>query len=284
MKAIFECQRSVLIKLLMGTWVFANFLPVLAQQTPQFDPSKVSLDQKLNSQVPLEAVFKDEEGKTIQLGAYFGKKPVVLVMPFYRCPGICKLELEGMVRAFGDKNLKFKVGKEFTAITISIDPRETPELAAASKREYLEMLGQPNAASGWHFLTGEEAQIKRVADAVGFRYIFDAKTGQYVHPAGIIILTPHGKTSQYVYGTMYDPTTLRLALIQASANKIGTPVDKVLLWCSQYDPTTGKYGLTIFRVLQIAGLTTVVFLGSFIFLMLWFERKQATKTPVKTGV
>lgn len=277
---------GVLAKLFVGMWMLAGMTPgaAHAQQSPQFDPSKVSLDQKLNSQVPLDAVFKDETGKTVKLGKYFGKKPVVLVLPFYRCPGICKLELEGMVRAFSDKSLKFKVGKEFTAITLSIDPRETPELAANSKREYLEMLRQPNAASGWHFLTGEEAQIKRVADAVGFRYIFDVKTGQYVHPAGIIILTPHGKTSQYVYGSAYDPTTVRLALIKASANKIGSPVDKILLWCSHYDPTTGKYGLVIFRVLQVAGIATLLILGGFIFLMLRLERKSAAKTPVKTGV
>ncbi|HXG25058.1 MAG TPA: SCO family protein, partial [Chthonomonadales bacterium] len=143
MKAVDRRRRGVFAKLLAGMWMLAGMTPGVAhaQQTPQFDPSKVSLDQKLNAQVPLDAVFRDETGKTVRLGDYFGKKPVVLVLPFYRCPGICKLELEGMVRAFRDKSLKFKVGKEFTAITVSIDPRETPELAASSKREYLELLG-----------------------------------------------------------------------------------------------------------------------------------------------
>lgn len=225
----------------------------------------VSLDQKLDTQVSLNTPFRDESGRTVPLGTYFASKPVLLVMPFYKCPGICTAELDGMVKTFEDDRLKYKIGRDFEVVTVSINPKEGPELAAAKKKEYLNLLSQPGASDGWHFLTGDESSIRKLAGQVGFRYVFDPKTEQYAHPAGLILLTPGGKVSKYFYGVEYSPKDLRLALTDAGQGKVGSLADKFVLYCYHYDPARGSYGLAVFRIVQVGCFATVLVLGTFMF-------------------
>jgi protein SCO1 len=230
----------------------------------------VGIDQRLNEQVPLNLPFRDETGRTIQLRDYFGEKPVILALVYYECPMLCTLTLNGLVRAM--RALPFDVGKQYTVVTVSFNPRETYSLAAAKKRGYLDSYRRPGGADGWHFLTGEESSIEKLTQAVGFHYNYDAESGQYAHATGLVVLTPQGKISRYFYGVEFSPRDLRLALDEASANKIGSPVDAILLFCCRYDPVTGKYGLVISRVMQLAGGATVLALGGFMALMLWREK------------
>ena len=224
----------------------------------------------MDSQVPLDLHFRDESGKQVRLGDFFGQKPVVLSLVYYECPMLCTLVLNGMVTSF--KVLSFDVGKEFEVVTVSFNPREKPPLAAAKKQAYLKRYGRPNAEKGWHFLTGDQDQITKLADAVGFRYTYDPKTEQYAHASTIIVLTPKGHVARYYYGIEYAPRDLRLGLIEASANKIGSPVDQVLLYCYHYDPLTGKYGLVIRNVLEARRCHNGPPAGRFITLMLRRER------------
>ncbi|MBC8104391.1 MAG: SCO family protein [Cytophagales bacterium] len=223
----------------------------------------VSLDQKLNTQISLNNLFRDENGKTVPLSNYFGGKPVVLVLPFYKCPGVCTAELDGIVKTLQDERLKFKVGRDFEILTVSINPKEGSDLATMKKKEYLNQLSQPGAGEGWHFLTGTQESIKKLAGEVGFKYVYDAKTDQYAHPAGLILLTDGGKVSKYFYGVEYSPLNMRLGLTDAGQGKVGTAVDKFVLYCYHYDPAKGTYGPAIFRIIQVAGFTTVFLLGSF---------------------
>jgi|SRR5579871_2990681 len=284
-------------KTIIGALPIMGLLTVLAAGSAlaQFSPSQggtvdvarqVGLDQKLNAQLPLDTVFRDETGKAVPLKTYFGEKPVVLVLPFYKCPGICTTELEGMVKAFRSPDLHRKLGDDFEAVTISINPKETPDLAAAKKSEYLQLYTHPRATdpsaeAGWHFLTGDLDSIQKVTRAVGFRYFYDPKTDQYAHPAGLIVLTPQGKVSRYLYGAVYRPFDLRLALAEASQNKIGSPVEQILLLCYHYDPIRGKYGLVVMNVIKLAGFTTVALLGGSILLMLRWEKRHAS--PPSSG-
>ncbi|RPJ55083.1 MAG: SCO family protein [Acidobacteria bacterium] len=242
----------------------------LSASTQPYPLTSVGIDQKLNSQVPLDLRFRDESGKQVRLGDFFGKKPVVLSLVYYECPMLCTLVLNGMLTSF--KVLSFDIGKEFEVVTVSFNPRETAQLAAAKKESYLRRYDRPSAERGWHFLTGDEDQIAKLADAVGFRYAYDPKTEQYAHASAIMVLTPKGHVARYHYGIEYAPRDLRLSLVEASANKIGSPVDQVLLYCFHYDPLTGKYGLVIRNVLRLSGIATLVVLGGFIFLMLRRER------------
>ena len=242
----------------------------LSASTQPYQLTQVRIDQKLDSQVPLDLHFRDEAGKVVRLGDFFGQKPVVLSLVYYECPMLCTLVLNGMVTSF--KVLSFDVGKEFEVVTVSFNPRETPQLAAAKKQSYLKRYSRLNAEKGWHFLTGDQDQIAKLADAVGFRYSYDPKTEQYAHASAIMVLTPKGHVARYYYGIEYAPRDLRLGLIEASANKIGSPVDQVLLYCFHYDPMTGKYGLVVRNVLRLGGITTVLLLGGFITVMLRRER------------
>lgn len=263
-------KTNALLMMCIGALLSAA--PARAQDT-LIDSSKVRLEQRLNEQAPLDTVFRDDTGKTVRLGDYFGKKPILLMLPFYKCPGICKDELMGIVRSL--KQINFNVGNEFDVVIVSINPKETPDIAALRKEQYVKDYQRPDTAHGWHLLTGEEAQIRRLADAVGFYYVYDTKTDQYNHPAGLMVLTPQGKLSRYFYGVQYDPRTLKLALIEASQNKIGTLAERILMYCSAYDPTRGRYGLVIMRVLQLAGLATLLILGTSIFIMIRLERRRA---------
>jgi protein SCO1/2 len=225
----------------------------------------VSIDQKLNSSIPLNLVFRDEHGRSVELGQYFGRKPVVLSLVYYTCPMLCTQVLNGLDRAL--KEIPMSIGKDFNVVTVSIDPADRPVLAEAKQALYTGMYGRPGAAQGWHFLTGDEPQIKQLADAVGFRYAYDPDSKQFAHAAGIMLLTPQGKISRYYYGVQYPVRDLRLGLVEASQGKIGSPVDRILLFCYHYDPHTGKYGLLISRIIQLAGILTVLIGGIFLILL-----------------
>ena len=220
----------------------------------------VGIEQHLNEQIPPALTFRDETGKAVQLGDYFGKKPMILNLVYYQCPMLCGEVLSGLESAL--RVLKFDVGKEFDVLTVSFDPKETPEMAVRKKAEFLKRYGRPGAAQGWHFLTGSVASIDALTKAAGFQYQYDPKSGQFAHATAIMVLTPEGKIAQYYYGVEFAPKDLRLGLIQASENKIGTVVDQLLLYCYHYDPDTGKYGAIISRVLQLAAGATVLILGT----------------------
>jgi protein SCO1/2 len=228
----------------------------------------ISWTQKLDSQVSLDTTFRDESGKIVPLSTYFGKRPVLLVMPFYKCPGICTQELNGMVDSFKDEHIKFKVGRDFDVVTLSIDPTEGPELATAKKKEYLDILNQPGAENGWHFLTGEDKNIHKVADQIGYKYAFNPANHSYAHPGGMVVLTPQGKVSRYFFGVGFIARDVKLALTEAGQGHIGTVTDQFLLACYHYDPATGTYGPKIFLLMQILGFSTIALLGGFIFLSL----------------
>jgi protein SCO1 len=230
----------------------------------------VAFDQKLNQQVPLDLTFRDENGKTVLLANYFKQKPVILNFVYFKCQDLCPLLLDGVVRSL--RAVAFDLGNQFDVLTVSFDPHDDPPLAAAKKTDLVEKYSRPGAATGWHFLTGDEPQIQKLTQSVGFRYSHDAHTGEFAHAAGIVILTPQGKTSRYFYGIDFSPRDVRLGLIEAAADKIGSPIDQLLLFCYHYDPTTGKYNLLVGRVIQIAGAFTVLALGTFIILMLRRDR------------
>ena len=239
----------------------------------------VGIEQHLDEQIPPDLSFRDETGKTVQLGDYFGKRPLILNLVYYQCPMLCNEVLAGLEGAM--RALKFDVGKEFDVLTVSFDPRETPEMAAAKKAESLKRYGRAGAAEGWHFLTGPQASIDALTKAAGFQYEYDPKIGQFAHATAIMVLTPEGKIAQYYYGVDYAPKDLRLGLIQASQNKIGTIVDQVLLYCYHYNPDTGKYGAIISRILKIAAGATVFMLGTFLIVMFRLgsasERRRAQR-------
>ncbi len=226
---------------------------------------EVGVDQKLNQQIPLDLTFRDEHGQPVQLRQYFGQKPVIISLVYYNCPMLCTQVLNGVESSL--KLLPMDIGKQFNVITVSIDPTERPVLAEAKQALYTGIYGRPGAAAGWHFLTGDEPQIRQLADALGFRYAYDPDSKQYAHASAIMLLTPEGKISRYFYGIQYASRDLRLGLVEASEGKIGTPVDQVLLFCYHYDPVTGKYGLLISRVIQAAGALTVLAIGILVLLL-----------------
>ena len=236
----------------------------------------VRIDQKLNQQVPLDLTFQDESGRTVPLGTYFGKKPVILTLVYYQCPMLCTQVLNGMTSTL--KTLTFDAGKDFEVVAVSIDPRETPQMAAEKKAVYLKEYNRPGDDQGWHFLVGNQQNISALADAVGFRYAWDARTQQYAHATAIMVLTPGGKLAQYFYGIEYSPRDVRFGLVQASQGRIGTLVDSVLLYCYHYDPTAGKYGLVVTRALQLGAGATLLILGGFLIIMF----KEDIKKPKLT--
>jgi protein SCO1 len=232
---------------------------------------KVSFDQNLGVQVPLDLPFRDETGRGVQLSQYFTGRPVILALVYYECPMLCVQALNGLVKSL--KVLALEPGRDYSIVTVSFNPAETPEQAAAKKDEYVARLKRPGAAEGWHFLTGNEASIRMLTDAVGFHYVYDAETKQFAHPTGMIVLTPEGKTSKYVFGIDYGPRDIRLALVEASDHKVGTPADRLLLYCYHYDPATGKYGLVLMNVLRLGGLLTVATIGGLILIMRRREKR-----------
>ncbi len=230
----------------------------------------VGIDQRLNEQLPLDLEFRNEEGRLVALGEFFHDKPVILSLVYHECPMLCSEVLEGMLRAF--RVLRFDVGKEFEVLTVSFNPREDAPLAKSAKESYIRRYKREGAAEGWHFLTGDQTSIDRLTKAVGFRYRYDAQKNQYAHAGGIMVLTPQGRLSRYFYGIEFAPKDLRLGLVEASENKIGSIVDQVLLFCYHYDPVTGKYGLVILTTMRIVGVAFVLGLGAYVVLMLRRER------------
>ncbi|MGE0822180.1 MAG: SCO family protein [Candidatus Binatia bacterium] len=234
--------------------------------------ANVGLDQLLDGQVPEDLTFRDQTGATVRLGDYFGKKPVILSFAYYDCPMLCTLVVNGLIRTL--RTLSFSAGDEFQVLTVSFNPKDTPAMAALKRQSSLQSYNRDGAEKGWSFLVGDEENIQRLTKAVGFRYSYDEKSQEYAHPSGIMILTPEGRLSRYFYGIEYAPRDVRLGLVEASAGKIGSPVDQILLLCFHYDPTTGKYGLVITRALQIAGLVTVFALGSFMLISVRRDKKR----------
>ena len=234
--------------------------------------ARVDFEQHLGASVPLNAVFRDETGTPVMLSRFLGERPVVLAMAYYKCPNLCTVVLNGMLQSLRD--VRQDVGKDFDVVVVSIDPTETPSLAADKKHTYSMRYGRPGSAKGWHFLTGDTQNIRQLADAVGFHYVYEPHSKQYAHASGIMVVTPDGKISRYFLGIEYPPKEVRAALLQASESKIGSLANRLLLLCFHYDPQTGRYTLIITRIMQIAGISTVLLLGWMIVHMMRYERRR----------
>jgi protein SCO1/2 len=232
-----------------------------ANQTPQA-LQQVRFDQKLDAKLPLDATFRDETGRVVRLGEFFGRKPVVLAFVYYECPMLCTQILNGLVSGLGV--LEQTAGKEFDVVAISFDARETPVMAAAKKAVYLDTYKRPGAEQGWHFLTGDDANIRRVTDAAGFQFSWDDTTQQFAHASGVIVVTPDGRLARYLFGIEYPPRDLKFALMESSEGRIGSVVDQVLLYCYHYEPATGTYSLVAMNAVRLGGAVTVALLLGFV--------------------
>jgi protein SCO1/2 len=235
----------------------------------------VGIEQHMDAQVPPGLAFIDDSGRPVKLGDYFGKKPLILNLVYYNCTMLCGEALAGLSGAM--KMIKFDLGNEFEVVTVSFNPKETPAEAAAKKAEYLRRYGRPNAAAGWHFLTGSADSINALTKAVGLQYQYDAARNQYAHATAIMVLTPQGRISRYFYGVDFPPKDLRMGLVEASQNKIGNAVDQVLLYCYHYDPATGKYGAVVNNMLKIGGALTILLLGGMILIFIRLEKAAARR-------
>jgi len=235
--------------------------PLVAGSAPKLPPELqgVAIDQKLNAQIPLDTEFVDQDGAAVRLGSYFERGPVLLALVYFRCPMLCSQILSGVVS--GLRPLSLEVGRDFNVVAISFDPQDTPATAREKRDEYARRYSRKASVSGWNFLTGSPESIRAVTEAVGFHYRWDERTKMFVHLSGIMILTPEGKVARYLYGVEYQPKDLKLSLIEASHNKIGSAVDAVLLFCYHYDPTAGKYGAAVMNLLRAAGVLTLCALG-----------------------
>jgi protein SCO1 len=253
-------------------------LPARAQQatTPPI-LREVSIAQNLNARIPLDLTFSDEAGKSVRLGDYFGQKPIVLSLVYFDCPALCTEVLNGELRTM--RSISLDLGKDFEAVTVSFEPKDTPALALAKRDVYAGQYGRPGAADHWHFLTGEQQSIDALTQAVGFHYAYDFAGRQFAHAAAIMVLTADGRIARYFYGVQYPARDVRLGLVEASDGKIGTPTDHALLYCFQYDPMTGKYGLVVMNVVRGAGGLTVLALGIFMFVMFRRDRRLAGVPP-----
>ncbi len=249
-------------------------LPATAQRAEPLpeDLEDIGVTQNLDAELPLDLEFIDDEGRRVTLGSYFGSdRPVLLSLVYYECPMLCTLVLDGMVRVM--EEMDWVPGEQFEVVTVSIDPGETTELASQKKQNYLRSYGRPDAARGWHFLTGEEEAIGKLADAVGFRYRYLEENDEYAHPAVLFVLTPDGRVSRYLFGVQHDPQTLRLSLVEASEGGIGSPVDKFLLYCYRYDPDEGRYAPVAMKMMRLGGGVTIVILGSVLFTF-WYREAR----------
>lgn len=248
--------------------------PVQATEAPGIQgQDKVGYDQRLGEQLPLDLIFRDASGRSMALRALVGQKPMILTFLFYRCTMLCPLILDGLTRAL--REVAFTAGQEFNVVVVSIDPRETPALADTRKALYVERYDRPGADTGFHFLTGDADVLRQLTQAAGFRYAYDAKTDEYAHAAGAMVVTPQGKIARYFYGIEFSSRDLRLALVEAAGNTIGSPVDQLMLYCYRYEPHTGKYGLVVMNVVRLGGVLTVLALGAFLLVMFRRERRTA---------
>jgi len=259
-------------------------LSVAAQNlNPQELASRVGIDQNLGDDLPLELSFLDETGATVRLGDYFGERPVILSLVYYECPMLCGVAMEGLISNL--RILGLDLGRDFQIVNVSIDPGETPSIAAGKKIDYLARLGKTDevTASGWHTLTGKQGAIDELASAIGFRYVYDELSGEYAHGAAIMVITPDGEISRYFYGVEYPAVDLRLGLVEAAAGQIGTVGDQVMLLCYRYDPVTGKYGFAIWATLRTAGALTILCLFGFIGVSLWRDRSRSAAAQLAGG-
>lgn len=281
---------STIRKLLAGSLMALCAAMTSAQMAPKLQPGEnvpntrppildqIGLDQRLNQQIPLDLTFLDETGRPVQLREYFGSKPVILALVYFQCPMLCSQVQQGMTGAL--KAVRFNAGRDFTVLTVSFDPRDTPADAARNKQTYVSRYRREGAAEGWHFLTGRKEQIDALASAVGFRYVWDPKAQQFAHASGIMLLTPDGRLAQYYYGIEYPPRDLQLGLVEASKGKIGNLKDQLLLYCFHYDPTQGRYGAVIINILRICAVATLVVLGGFMFIMFRHDFRERGRARV----
>jgi protein SCO1/2 len=233
--------------------------------------SSIGFDQRLGAQAPLDLVFSDENGRRVALADFFGKRPVLMLMGYFSCPNLCPLTRHGL--AEGLAGLNFDAGEQFEVVAVSIDPQEGAAAAAQARAEQLAVYGRPETAGGWHFLTGDHASIDQLAEAVGFRYAYDTRQGQFAHAAGVVVLTPAAVVARYLFGLEYSGRDLRLALVEAADNRIGSALDQVLLFCFHYDPLTGQYTPLIMNIIRVAGLATVALLGGMVVMLRRKERE-----------
>ena len=272
--SIFHPRSSILMLVFLIT---APAYAQLGASTPPPMLRNVGIEQNLNAQLPLDLIFADEAGQPVALREYFSGKPVVLAFVYYECPMLCTQILNGLLESV--RVLKFDMGKEYEIVTVSFDPGEKPKLAAEKKKVYLQQYDRAGAELGWHFLTGDSTSIKALTQAAGFHYRYDPATDQFAHASGILVMTPPGKISKYFYGVEYSPRDLRLALVEAAENKIGSAVDQLLLYCFHYDPLTGKYSFVVINALRVAGVATVASLATFMLIM--FRRDRVVTKGIK---
>jgi protein SCO1/2 len=244
---------------------------VASNVPPQF--KEVTFAQRLNERLPLDAMLRDESGRTVALGDYFGDKPVLLSFVYYSCPMLCSQTMNGISSAL--KVVPFTPGKEFDVVLVSFDPRDTPEAANAKKQAHMAHWNVRETAGGWHFLTGDEATIRRITSAAGFTYTWDEKTGQYAHVSGVLTATPDGRLSRYFYGVEYSPKELRMALVESGEGRIGSAVEELLLYCFQYDPASGRYGFVVMNLVRLGGIATLVLVAGFVIVM----RRRESRAP-----
>ena len=264
------------MKRVLGFWLLVTVAVAAhagnSSTAPQL-PGKVAIAQRLGNQIPLDLMMRDETGSVVRVGQYFNHgRPVLLNFVYYRCPMLCPMVLEGMSSSLTE--LKFNIGEQFDIVTVSMDPRDTPEEAAQLKDKYVKRYGRLSAANGWHFLTAHETAIRRLADSVGFQFAYDPASDQFAHGAAVFVLTPVGRVSRYFYGFEFNPRDLRLGIVEASSGKIGTTGDQLLLLCYHYDPATGRYGRNVLNFMRAGGAATVVALASFIIVMIRKERQS----------
>jgi protein SCO1/2 len=271
-------MRSLLVMLLALAVLAGAATCALAQRGEPLptELEGVGITEHLDARVPLDTTFDDETGKQVTLGSYFVKdRPVILTLNYFTCPMLCTLILNGMTDAM--KEIPWTPGRQFEIVTVSFDPTETPTLARLKKKSYLEAYGRPDAAAGWHFLTGEEESIRALTDAVGFKYRWDDTEKQFAHAAAIFILTPDGHISRYLYGVQFEPKDLRLALLEASSGKIGSPMDQVLMYCYHYDASSGRYSIAAQQIMKIGGILTVLVLAGWLIGFWLRERSQGRR-------
>lgn len=269
-------DRSRVLTILSLALAGAPFLGAQARPALARD---VNFEQKLNAPVPLDLTFHDETGRTVPLRAYFGDKPVVLELVYFRCPNLCPMSMHATV--MGLKHVPLQPGRDYNVVVVSFDPSDTPAMATEKKAFYAEEFGKPGFNEGWHFLTGSQENVSRLGSAVGFGYRYDQATHQFVHASGIMVATPDGKMSRYFYGINYAPADLRMALVEASQHKIGSPVDAILLFCFHYDVYQGKYTLVILNILKIFAAITLLVLGGLVYLLMRNDKKKTARPAWK---
>jgi protein SCO1/2 len=270
--------RKTRSAILATLFLLTPTVSALAQPTTQPGPlEEVGFDQRLGESVPLDAVFADERGESVALGDFFGHRPVIMALVYYECPMLCTMVLNGLTHTL--RTLDFDPGEQFEVVVVSFDTRETPVQASTTRATYLARYDRPGTEEGWHFLTGSEESVRRLTQSLGFRYVWVPESNQFAHAAGIVALTPDGQIARYFYGIEYAPRDVRLGLVEAADDQIGSFVDQVLLYCFHYDPVVGKYSAVAMNIVRLAAAATVVALGSFLILQWRRDRRRRILAP-----